>query len=109
MISIRPRRTGRSIRFFLVGGLFLLIDVYVVMTQSMRQPHEVVVGGGAITVAGVLGGVIIMLGFAFYLFGMIEARLIDIELAIKASRETTLPASQPAAAPLPTPPPSTTA
>ena len=89
--------------------MFLLIDVYVVMTQATRQPGEVVVGGGAITVAGVLGGVIILLGFAFYLFGMIEARLIDIELAIKTLRETTPPPSQPIAAPSPTPPPSTAA
>jgi hypothetical protein len=95
--------------FFLIGGLFLLIDVYVVMTQATRQPDAVVVGGGTITVAGVLGGVIILLGFAFYLFGMIEARLIDIELAIKTMRETTPPPSQPSAAPSPTPPPSTAA
>ena len=107
--GIAPRKAGSGIGFFIVGGLFLAIDVFAVLTQGVGEPGAVTIRGGAITIAGVIGGVIIALGFSVRLFGMVEARLIEIEQVILAMRGTTPPPSQPSAAPLPTPPPSNAA
>jgi hypothetical protein len=106
MAIITPRHIGSGTAFFIVGGLFLAIDIFAVLTQSMSEPRAVMLGGGMITVAGIIGGVIIALGFSVRLFGMVEARLIEIEQAIIAMRETTPPPSKPRA-PSPMPPPST--
>ena len=107
MAVITPRHIGSGIAFFIVGGLFLAIDVFADLTQSMGEPRAFMLGGGMITVAGIIGGVIIALGFSVRLFGMVEARLIEIEQTIVAMRETTPPPSKPRAAPAP--PPSTAA
>jgi len=45
----------------------------------MGEPRAFMLGGGMITVAGIIGGVIIALGFTVRLFGMVEARLIENE------------------------------
>jgi len=87
---ITPRHIGSGIVFFIVGGLFLAIDIFVVLTQSIGEPRAVPLGGGVITVAGIIGGVIIALGFSVRLFGIVEARLIEIERTIVAMRPTTI-------------------
>jgi hypothetical protein len=109
MPIVTPRHIGSGIAFFIVGGLFLAIDIFAVLTQSVSEPRAFMLGGGMITVAGIIGGVIIALGFSVRLFGLVEARLIEIEQAIVAMRETTPPPSKPGAAASPTPPSSTAA
>jgi len=72
----------------------------------MGEPHVVSFGGGAITVAGIIGGVIIALGFSVRLFGIVEARLIEIEQTIVAMRATPAPPTPPDGIPSPIAPPS---
>ena len=104
MAVIAPRKTGSGIGFFIVGGLFLALDSFVVVTQGAGEPGAVTIRGGAITMAGIIGGVIIALGFSVRLFGNLEARLIEIEQVILANRQAAAPPTQPGAAPSPPPP-----
>lgn len=82
-MSITEQRIGTGIPYFILGGLFFVIGLF---------PALAAIGGAndALLFATFLfmfGTILIAIGFWVRLFGLLEARLIDIQRAVTNTPE----------------------
>jgi hypothetical protein len=86
-VNVKPiaaPRIGSGIALFLIGGLLLALAAFALLAGAGGSEGASAVGGTFV----VVGSAVIAVAFWVNLFGKIEARLIDIQTELAASRAT---------------------
>ena len=79
--GVAPARIGGGIGYFVVGVICFGLGVFAALAASSERPGAI----GAAAVLLALGAGLVGIGFWVRLFGLVERRLIDIQLGILSS------------------------